>query len=260
MRPWQEFAERDLAYIKGICFDLDGTFTTQGKVTGPSYQMLWDLHQAGIKLIPITGRAAGHGDILFRFWPVDAVIVESGALVFYEENGQRKSWPCDGQAWPAKRLQEEFLPSLQQQFPSAQVASDQDFRRYDLAIDIGEEVAAWDASQIEAAINFCQAHGHTASASSVHINIWHGEISKPLAFQRWQEFLGHPINLDQWIYIGDAANDAAAFAYFKHTVAVANFKKYQDQVKTLPQWITSQAMGAGFNEVGARLLAGRSGA
>ncbi|MBP5296295.1 MAG: HAD-IIB family hydrolase [Bacteriovoracaceae bacterium] len=258
MRPWQEFAEHDLARVKGICFDLDGTFTTRGKVTSKAYQVLWDLHRAGLQLIPITGRAAGHGDILLRFWPIDAVIVESGALVYYWAHGQKQIFLGDQDAWPASRLRQEFLPLLQKNFSQAQVALDQDFRQYDLAIDIGEEVPPWDATQIASAIDFCQAHGHAASASSVHINIWHGAISKPAAFQKWQKFLGHPIDLDQWLYIGDAANDAAAFAYFKHTVAVANFKKYQNQVATLPQWITAQEMGDGFIEVGSRLLAGRN--
>ncbi len=128
-----------------------------------------------------------------------------------------------------------------------------------MAIDIGEEINPWPAAQVAAAVDFCQSHGHAASASSVHINIWHGDMSKPTAFAKWQHYLGQAVDLKQWLYIGDAANDEAAFAYFQHTVAVANFKKYQDQVKVLPQWITTQAMGDGFNEVGARLLSAQNG-
>jgi len=258
MRPWSAFAEQDLKRIKGLCFDIDGTFTTNGKVTAEAFAMLWSLHQAGYKLIPITGRAAGHGDLMFRFWPVDAVISESGALIYYLQDGKRQTLVADEKAWHSAQIIQELFPSFKAQFAESQLALDQDFRQYDLAIDIGEGVAPWPPARIQEALAFIHQAGFSASASSVHINIWRGDISKPGMFAKWMAYLGQKLDLAEWIYLGDAANDAAAFAFFQQTVAVANFKKYQDQVKNLPQYITSQEMGAGFREVGVRLLAARN--
>jgi hypothetical protein len=48
------------------------------------------LHQAGFKLIPITGRPAGWCDHIARMWPVDAVIGENGAFYFVYEQSKRK--------------------------------------------------------------------------------------------------------------------------------------------------------------------------
>jgi hypothetical protein len=258
MRPWSECPEQDLKHIRGLCFDIDGTFTTQGKVTAEAFAMLWSLHQAGYKLIPITGRAAGHGDLMLRFWPVDAVISESGALIYYVQDGKRQTLVADEKAWHSPQIMQELLPSFKAKFSEAQLALDQDFRQYDLAIDIGEGVSPWSPGRIQEALAFIQQAGFQASASSVHINIWRGDISKPGMFAKWMQQQGQKLDLTEWIYLGDAANDAAAFAFFQQTVAVANFKKYQDQVKTLPQYITTQEMGMGFREVGARLLAARN--
>ena len=70
--------------------DIDDTVTSAGKILSVAYNALWQLHDAGLKIVPITGRAAGHVDHIARFWPVDAVIGENGAFYAYMEtvNGQ----------------------------------------------------------------------------------------------------------------------------------------------------------------------------
>jgi len=40
-------------------FDIDDTITTEGKLTADAYQSIWDLSDAGLKVVPITGRPAG---------------------------------------------------------------------------------------------------------------------------------------------------------------------------------------------------------
>ena len=41
-------------------------------------------------MVPITGRPAGWCDLIARQWPVDGVVGENGALVFWEEDGHLK--------------------------------------------------------------------------------------------------------------------------------------------------------------------------
>lgn len=71
--------------IRYVLMDIDDTLTQRGKLLDSSYTALWRLHKAGLVVIPVTGRPAGWCDLIARQWPVDAVIGENGALVFWEE-------------------------------------------------------------------------------------------------------------------------------------------------------------------------------
>jgi len=55
--------------IIGIFFDIDDTFTIAGKIPSIAFQALWDLKNAGLKVVPITGRPAGWCDHIARMWP-----------------------------------------------------------------------------------------------------------------------------------------------------------------------------------------------
>ena len=55
MRPLCEFPQEDLRKIKFILTDIDDTLTTNGRLPAKSYHALEKLHQADIKVIPITG-------------------------------------------------------------------------------------------------------------------------------------------------------------------------------------------------------------
>ena len=39
--------------------DIDDTITTDGQLTSGSYQALWDLQEAGVGVVLVTGRPAG---------------------------------------------------------------------------------------------------------------------------------------------------------------------------------------------------------
>ena len=39
--------------------DIDDTLTTDGMLPAASYQALWDLARAGIRVVPVTGRPGG---------------------------------------------------------------------------------------------------------------------------------------------------------------------------------------------------------
>jgi hypothetical protein len=64
----------------GLLFDIDDTFTTDGKVTSKAFESLWNISKSGLKVIPVTGRPAGWCDHIARMWPVTGVIGENGAF------------------------------------------------------------------------------------------------------------------------------------------------------------------------------------
>src|SRR3989338_3902935 len=68
--------------LKGIFTDIDDTISLHGKIPSAAYAALWDAQEAGLRVIPVTGRPAGWVDHIVRMWPVDAVVGENGAFYF----------------------------------------------------------------------------------------------------------------------------------------------------------------------------------
>jgi hydroxymethylpyrimidine pyrophosphatase-like HAD family hydrolase len=102
-----------------------------------------------------------------------------------------------------------------------------------------------------------QQEGMTATVSSIHINAWFGNHNKWEGAQ-WilKELTGRDLKkeLDHWVYVGDSTNDQVMFEQFTHSVGVANIKRFEKELKHLPQYIAQQARGAGFAEVCRALL------
>ena len=74
-----------LAGVQGVLTDIDDTISTKGKITADAFEALWRLHDAGLKLVVVTGRPAGWCDHIARFWPVDAVVGENGGFYFFHD-------------------------------------------------------------------------------------------------------------------------------------------------------------------------------
>jgi hydroxymethylpyrimidine pyrophosphatase-like HAD family hydrolase len=55
-------------------------------------------------------------------------------------------------------------------------------------------------------------------------------------------------------FIGDSPNDEPMFAFFPHSVAVANIRPFLPRLKALPAYVTDAAAGDGFIEFAAMLL------
>jgi hypothetical protein len=59
---------------------------------------------------------------------------------------------------------------------------------------------------------------------------------------------------ERWVFVGDSPNDAPLFAYFPHSVGVANVRAFADRIVTLPAYVTAGEGGAGFAELAQALL------
>lgn len=254
-----------LGTLKGLCFDIDDTFSSHGKITAEAFQALWDLKNAGVKLIPVTGRPAGWCDHIARFWPVDAVVGENGAFTLYmekDQNGREKLRRFDTLSDSDNTIAKSKLASLrsriEKEFPGVSFASDQAYREFDLAIDFCEDVAPWKDSEVSRLVSICESEGAIAKISSIHVNTWFGKYTK---IEGIQKLLGSDVGqklalptMNELIFAGDSPNDEPMFQTFKESVGVANVKKFLPQMKNPPKYITQGEAGVGFAELARFLL------
>jgi len=250
-----------LQNLQGILFDLDDTFTTHGKIPACSFTALWDLRNAGLTVVAVTGRPAGWCDHLARMWPVHGVVGENGAFYFWfdEKEGKLKKRFLDTDSVRAEKRQrlitirDEILAAV----PGSAIASDQLYRETDLAIDHCEDVPPLGPEAVKRICHIFKAHGATCKISSIHVNGWFGDYNKlGMAKHFMQERFGLDLDAEKtsFAYCGDSPNDEPMFRYFPISVAVKNVLKFVDQMQTLPAYITSAEGGEGFAEFAKHIL------
>lgn len=247
-------AELDPAGIMGLFFDIDDTFSTNGKITHEAYSSIWRLKRAGKIVVPVTGRPAGWCDHIARMWPVDAVIGENGALYFMMKGGKLiKKYAADKKrrADYARKLSE-IRDEILKDVKGTAAASDQDYREFDLAIDFCEDVAHIGEAGINKIVEIAKKHGAIVKVSSIHVNIWFGEHTKLTTTKLYvKDELGLDLDRDneRFAFCGDSGNDEPMFEYFKNSIGVANVMNFKGRMKKFPAFITKKESGEGFVEV-----------
>jgi hypothetical protein len=247
--------------LRGILFDLDGTFTTEGRIPACSFTALWDLRNAGFTVIAVTGRPAGWCDHIARMWPVDGVVGENGAFYFWFDEDERKLKKrfLDTDLVRAEKRQrlisirDEILAAV----PGSGLASDQHYREADLAIDYCEDVPPLGPEAVKKICQIFKSHGATCKVSSIHVNGWFGNYDKLGMAKRFiKDRFGLDLDAEKvsFAYCGDSPNDEPMFQYFPISVAVKNVLKFVDQMQTLPAYITSLEGGEGFAEFAKHVL------
>ncbi len=252
--------------LKGIFSDIDDTISLDGKIPKEAYSALWDAKEAGLRVIPITGRPAGWVDHLVRMWPVDAVIGENGAFYFYFDAApntslQRRFLQDEEERKKNQRNLWKLFYELKQKYPDLSVASDQGYRAVDMAIDFCEDVPPFSDDKINAIVDHFEKAGACAKISSIHVNAWFGDhdkcsCCKLLLKELFQEDFSAV--KEQYIYFGDSPNDEPLFEFFPQTVGVANIKNFLPRLQHLPTFITSKEGGRGFAEAIQYILKNRS--
>jgi len=264
MAPLASLPPEARAGIRGVLTDIDDTISTHGRITAEAYGAMERLRAAGKLVVPITGRPAGWCDHIARMWPVDAVVGENGALYMrYDAAGRRlvKRFVADD---ATRRANRDRLAAIGARIlaavPGTALASDQLYREADLAIDFCEDVAPLPRAAIDRIVALMEAEGMTAKVSSIHVNGWFGAYDK-LAMTKTLFAEAFAIDLDRererFVFAGDSPNDAPMFAYFPHSVGVANVRAFADRIATLPAYVTEREAGAGFAELADLLLAAR---
>jgi hypothetical protein len=254
MRTLAEPDPSRLANLRGVFADIDETISTRGKITPGAFDAMWRLHEAGLRLIPVTGRSAGWCDHIARFWPVTAVVGENGGFYFHHDGRslRRRFLYDDAQRSEFRRRLENIGKEILASVPGCAIASDQRYREYDLAIDFCEDVAPLPRDQALRIRDIFQQSGARAKISSIHVNGWFGDFDKlSSACLCAKELLGVDLETekDSFAFCGDSPNDEPMFAFFPLSFAMANVRPYLDLMERRPAFITSESSGAGFVEV-----------
>lgn len=261
MKPLTDFPLAARRAIKGVLCDIDDTVSTEGRITAEAYAAMARLQQAGLLVIPVTGRPAGWCDHMARMWPVDGVVGENGAFYFrYDAAARRmrRHFVDDVATRAAHRARlAEIGREIINAVPGAAIATDQHYRETDLAIDFCEDVPPLAQAAVDEIVLRMEKHGLTAKVSSIHVNGWFGQYNK-LGMTKTLLREGYGVDLDahraEYVFVGDSPNDAPMFGYFPHAVGVANLADFGNRITHRPAYIASRRCGAGFAEVAAHLL------
>ncbi|MDR1418743.1 MAG: HAD hydrolase family protein [Treponema sp.] len=295
MKNISEMTAGEASGIRYVLMDIDDTITSNGKLPAASYDALWKLHAAGLKVLPVTGRPAGWCDLIAREWPVDGVVGENGAFVFWEEpgphesGGQAREGQACGGAAEARRsaprlpvLRAEYHPGAVRnnhpvllrvrerafaEVPGLRDAKDQFARLFDIALDFAEEDPVLPLGAAERVKAIAEEEGAVAKISSIHVNIWMGEYDK---LSMAEHFLGGRFGWRpegpgrrgggrEVVFAGDSPNDEPMFARFPLSCAVANIRRYEGLIGNLPGFVSTKECGEGFAEIAGTILKMRSG-
>lgn len=262
LTPIEQLPVETCRSLRGVFCDIDDTLTHDGRLVPEAFMALQRLQDAGLRVVPITGRPGGWVDQIARMWPVDAVVGENGGLWFYMADGKlQRSF---AQSAKERRVNRERLDELAglilSKVPGTALASDQPYRDLDLAIDFCEDVPPLDDAAIDAIVMHFRGAGATAKVSSIHVNGWYGAFDKltgcrALVKEAWGEDLD--ATLGDYAYFGDSANDEPMFEAFPTSVGVANVRDFLPRMTHWPAWITQGEGGHGFAQAVDHILAAR---
>lgn len=260
MRPISELPAAEAQGLDGLLFDLDDTLLDHGKLGEAAYASLFRLRESGLRLIAVTGRPAGWGEVLVRQWPIDGAVTENGAVaLFAGEEGVRRLDAASEEERRRRRVRvAEIVAAVAEAHPEVHPADDVAARVSDFTFDIGERhrVAP---EVVHAVARLARERGARTFTSSVHLHVTFDGDDKATGAVRLIRFLyGTDPTLARlrWAFIGDSENDASCFAGFRTTIAVQNFS---GRPTVGPRYLTPGARGGGFGQAATALVARRMG-
>jgi hydroxymethylpyrimidine pyrophosphatase-like HAD family hydrolase len=244
--------------LRGLLFDLDDTLLSHGLLTRASYDALWNMYDAGLKLVAVTGRPTGWGEVVARQWPIAGCVVENGAVYLRRQGAtvlQRDA--CDGVERELRRTRlGRLVAHVRQAVPEARLTDDAAARRSDVTWDIGEN-ATLDEDSVGRLVREIEAAGGRWSRSSVHLHATFDVDDKASGAVRFcaRELGEEPgAAVVHFAFVGDSDNDASCFAAFRTTFGVANIRSRLGRLSVPPRYIATRSMGEGFAEVASQIL------
>ncbi|GAB4204137.1 MAG: HAD-IIB family hydrolase [Tibeticola sp.] len=272
LRPLHAWPASERARIRGVFTDIDDTLTTDGQITPDALAALAALRDAGLIVVPITGRPVGWCEALAATWPVPAIVAENGAVALFSEitagtpasTGEialSKIYREDASTRARNMAHMQRVATrVLREVPGAALSRDSAGRETDIAFDVGEHQQL-DATQVDAILARLRAEGLHTTRSSIHV---HGAVN---AYDKWsgaqwaaEALFGHRLSdeLDHWVAVGDSINDEPLFRHFRHSIGVANVARFVAQLQPPPCYITDAPRGAGFAQLARTLLQSRA--
>jgi HAD superfamily hydrolase (TIGR01484 family) len=256
MKPFQQFPAYLRKRIRYVLTDIDDTLTLNGLLPSASMAAMERLHDAGIAVIPITGRPAGWCDHIARMWPVAAVVGENGAFYYRYDRTlrkmQRRYFKSEDERRKDRLRLEAVKTKILAGVPGCAISADQGFREADLAIDVCEDVPALPPEDVERIVRIFEQAGARAKISSIHVNGWFGDYDKLTMTRRlFSEVFQQDLEAvkSETLFTGDSPNDQPMFAFFPNSVGVANIRAFAGRTHSLPAWVTTREGGEGFAEM-----------
>jgi HAD superfamily hydrolase (TIGR01484 family) len=263
--PLVDFPPENARILVGLLFDIDDTFTYQGKIISSAYQSLWKLRDHGLKLAAVTGRSAGWCDHMARLWPVDAVIGENGGFYFFMDQDNQvlvKHFMDDEETRALQRRQlQSILKEILNKVPNASPASDQPYRETDIGIDCSEDVSKLSEAEVTKIIDIFERNKAKATISSIHINGHlgkHNKLATTIIMARNLWGIDLAVNPHSFAFCGDSANDETMFRHFPLSFGVRNIQNFYSLMTYLPAFVAEKEGGHGFQEIAEIILQGRS--
>jgi hypothetical protein len=254
---------RSLRYLFS---DIDDTMTDDGLLPASSLDAMWRLREAGVKVVPVTGRPAGWCDHIARMWPVEAVVGENGAFYFAYDRGERRMHRVyvlpEEERKAGEALLERARERILAEVPEAAIAADQPFRLYDLAVDFAEDVGPLNDEQIDRICAVLEEVGLRYKISSIHVNAWAGDYDKVGSMRMLlarDAAVPAEQALAESVFIGDSPNDEPAFAAFPSSIGVANVRDFISRLTSPPAYVTEARGARGFAEAVDTILRRRAG-
>ncbi len=262
MKPLATLEPAEAKRLDGVLFDLDDTLLSHGVLEREAYAALWDLRDAGLELVAVTGRPSGWGEVLARQWPIGGVVAENGAVfVVREGKGVTRIFDGGEDAARARRAKlDPLVAEVARAVPQARLTDDVAARATDVTWDIGERVTL-DAPSIDAIAALAHAAGARTTRSSVHLHATYERDDKASGAVR---FLATRFGVDagaalsRFAFVGDSGNDRACFSAFRTTFGVANVRASIAALAVPPRFVASRERGAGFAEIADAVLTRRS--
>jgi len=257
MMPLDALTKEEGARIEGLLFDLDDTFLTHGVLTREAYDSLWDLHDARMKLVVVTGRPSSWGALAAMQWPIDFATTENGAIGIVKEGRRAARVDACDEVTRAKRRDAlaALVADVAKRAPDVVPAGDASGRISDVTWDVGENHFA-PPDRIAFVQSIIAEHGARSSLSSVHLHATFDGDDKASGTVR---LLAARFGVDagaartHYAFVGDSGNDRACFSAFHTTFGVANVRAHLGMLAVPPRFVAKSAAGAGFVEI-ARAL------
>lgn len=262
MKPIEKMPKTVRKKIRYVLADIDDTLTLSGRLPAVVFAAMECLQNAGIGMIPITGRPAGWCDHIARMWPVAGIVGENGAFYFFYDGQQRKMrrryFKSEEQRSADRKKLEKLKRQILKKIPGCRVSADQAYREADLAIDYCEDVPPLPMADVDRIVRLFEEAGARAKISSIHVNGWFGQYDKlTMTGLLFAEVFRYDLETvkKEVIFIGDSPNDVPMFRFFPYSVGVANILKFKEKVTHLPTWVTRKEGGYGFAEMVDSILA-----
>jgi HAD superfamily hydrolase (TIGR01484 family) len=266
MKPLASLSGAEARGLRGLLFDLDDTLLTHGLLTRRAFDALWDLKDAGLRLVAVTGRPSGWGEVIARQWPIEGAVTENGAVTVARTSaasgGLDRFERCDETERRVRRVRlAQIVADVRNVVPEARLTDDVDARRSDVTWDIGER-ASLPSDRVAAIARVVAAAGARSFQSSVHLHATFDtddKASGALAYlaRAFGEDPGAAVSA-RWAFVGDSGNDAACFAAFRVTFGVANVRHHLASIPVTPRYVAEAPMGDGFAEIARRIVEERA--